>query len=159
MESRKISNGRRFIPHQKETTKSIFQTFRVISIHARVILSTWLGFSYYVSNICIISFIYTIIRFGFKLNPFILIFFVCTVIVLIGTVLALYTLALKIRSISVEVITSNLDHGSRDRFWKSCRPFEVSVGGQFTISSRNFCLEAFCDLIMSRVLELLLTFR
>jgi hypothetical protein len=161
MESRKLGNGRRrsFITRQKETTQSLFRTFRVIYIHQRAIFSAWIGFSYYLSNISIITFIYTIIRIGIKLNPFLLIFFVCTVLVLIGALVPFYSLALKIRSISVEVIASYFDHGCGDRFWKSCRPFEFSVGGQFTISSRSFYFEVFCDLIMSRVLDLLLTFR
>jgi len=43
-------------------------------------------------------------------------------------------------------------------FFRSCRPIEISVGRLFTLSSRDFCLRTYGNVILETTINLLLTF-
>jgi hypothetical protein len=44
------------------------------------------------------------------------------------------------------------------RFWKTCRPIEISVGGFYTMSSQDFEIQVFGPVISESVANLLLAF-
>jgi len=43
-------------------------------------------------------------------------------------------------------------------FFRSCQPIAISVGGLFTVSSKDFCLHIFVTVVFQNTINLLLTF-
>jgi len=125
-------------------------------------MAEWVLWSYYLVNVNSITMIYTSIRFFSEFEEPIVLTLVLVILVEIGAASAyLYQLAVTIRRYSQEYADSHLRYtvsqgNGEKQFWLACRPLETYVGTQFTISSRTFCLEVFCNVILQSAINLLL---
>jgi len=141
----------------------IYRVYQFCFNRANRAFSFWVEWSYYLVNVNSIVMIYTCIRFysEFK-DPFVIVLIVTILLEIVAASAYLYQLCVNVRRRSQECAESHLMHAvpsvgnGETQFWRACHPMEVYVGGQFTISSRIFCLDVFFNLILQKAISLIL---
>ncbi len=147
---------------QMEGSQIIFRSFQLLFSRFNQSYSKFFGVAYVLINTTIITFTYEIIVYNSEIHVFVFVLAIINLQLIVGTGF-LYQLALGIRDASVQSVSSYQRSGRPQRrvdtaFWKSCYPLEVWIGGLFTVSSRNFILFVFWEIILKTSIDLMLTF-
>ncbi len=151
------------IGEQTETSQLIFRSYQLLFSQFNQCYSTFAGVAYVFVNTIIITFTYEIIVYSAEIHVFVLVLGIINLQLMFGSGLS-YQVILRLRNASIQFVSSHYKtHRKMQRrvdtaFWKSCNPIEVWIGGIFTISSRNFLLFVFCEIILTTSINLMLTF-
>jgi hypothetical protein len=145
-----------------KSCRLIFRSYQLLFSRFNHTFSRFIGVAYVLVNTILITFIYEIILYSSEIHVFI---FLLGMIILDLTICTgfLYQMALRVRESSVQVVSSYQSSGKPHRsadtaFWKSCYLLEVSVGGLFKITSKNFNLYVFCKVVLNTSIDLILAF-
>jgi len=137
--------------------------YRKLQILHVWVLGTFRGYvelCYYSGLFITISLTFSFIRHRSTINPFTLLMIASVDFTMLFVSFVAFSFWLKMRE-SSEIYCGNvkvLRKGVHAAFFRSCRPIDINVGGFFTISSKNFCLDTFGNVILKNIIDLLLTF-
>jgi len=142
----------------------LYRLNQVANITGCATFNNWVAVTYYIGLVLIITMLFSLIRYNSQLTILVMLFNVFSAVQVYILMVFVASLALKVRSTSVRFYTDFLRNDSNSTkleklFWKSCLPLEYSVGGMFTVASRNFCLQVFAASVFETVMSLILTFR
>jgi len=137
-----------------------FRKLQVMHVSMVETFRTYVAVCYYSVLALTISMTFSFIRHRSTMNPF-------TLVMLASVDLTILLMSFIAFSFWVKMSESSKNYcgsfkvrnkGVDEAFLRSCRPIDINVGGLFTVSSKNFCLETFGNVILKNIIDLLLTF-
>jgi len=147
---------------QNEKKRRGYMTTGLVSKEMLTVHRFWFTPCYYFLNILLITLPYTLIRYNTSM-PFILVVFFASIFILLAIEgYSLFQEAVNMRIAAQDCIDSHLNEYRGlelpRTFWRSCQPPVVKVGQQFTISSKNYSLDVFGNVIFRTLADLLVSF-
>jgi len=115
---------------------------------------------YYGVVIFTISLTFNLIRHRSTVNPLMFVILCFADLTMMAIAFTCFDFCLKTRESSVNYCGKYKVLRTRvhKAFFRSCRPIEFDVGGLFTVASKDFCIDTFANVILSNIIDLLLTF-
>jgi len=142
---------------------NIYKSTQMISNEMLSWHRLWFTPQYYLLQIALISFTYTLIRYNTIVPVIISLFCAACSIALLLQGYNLYQQAVNMRIAAQQCVDSHLRRSrltdNAHMLWRSCKPPVVQIGQQFTISSRNYCLKVFGHNIFQAIVDLLVSFK
>jgi len=140
----------------------LYRQMQILVTESNDVLRTWIVIAYFGSLIIVISHFFVAIRLnvGLRLVALFVMLTADNAIFVISAILQQVALNFSTYSNKYLLLAQRTSHTSLEaKFFKSCQPIRISVGGLFTIESKDFLLHTLVTIVFETLVNLLLTFR
>jgi len=149
-------------PGRRVLLQRLYREFQLLVAESNDVLSIWIVIAYFGSLILVISHFFVAIRLNVELGILTLVIMLTAdlAIFVISALLQQFALSFSIYSNNyLRLAQRNLNTKLEGKFFRSCQPIRISVGGLFAIESRDFLLRTLVTVVFETTINLLITFR